>query len=98
MHKDSKKTWLGHLGPTLRRDGWPGFFLRTPLPARLFHANGLVVGGGVPIETIGLLSELTIAYKLKFVWRPFSTNMIPRCWPSSSAAVVAGSLFRRSQS
>jgi acetyl-CoA transporter-like protein len=25
----------------------------------------------VPIETIGLMSELTIAYKLKFVWAPF---------------------------
>jgi PAT family beta-lactamase induction signal transducer AmpG len=25
----------------------------------------------VPIETIGLMSELTIAYKFKFVWAPF---------------------------
>jgi PAT family beta-lactamase induction signal transducer AmpG len=25
----------------------------------------------VPIETIGLMSELTIAYKLKFIWAPF---------------------------
>ena len=25
----------------------------------------------VPIQTIGLMSELTIAYKLKFVWAPF---------------------------
>ena len=31
---------------TLRRDGRPGFFLRTPLPARLLHAIGLAVGGG----------------------------------------------------
>ena len=26
---------------------------------------------GVPIQTIGLLSEMTLAYRLKFVWAPF---------------------------
>ena len=26
---------------------------------------------GVPIETVGLLSEMTLAYRLKFVWAPF---------------------------
>jgi PAT family beta-lactamase induction signal transducer AmpG len=25
----------------------------------------------VPIATIGLMSELTLAYKFKFVWAPF---------------------------
>jgi PAT family beta-lactamase induction signal transducer AmpG len=32
---------------------------------------------GVPIETIGLLSELTIAYKFKFVWSPFLDKYDP---------------------
>jgi PAT family beta-lactamase induction signal transducer AmpG len=32
---------------------------------------------GVPIETIGLLSELTIAYKFKFLWSPFLDKYDP---------------------
>jgi MFS transporter, PAT family, beta-lactamase induction signal transducer AmpG len=28
-------------------------------------------GPGVPLATLGLLSELTLAYKFKFVWAPF---------------------------
>jgi PAT family beta-lactamase induction signal transducer AmpG len=31
----------------------------------------------VPIETIGLLSELTIAYKFKFIWSPFLDKYDP---------------------
>jgi hypothetical protein len=31
----------------------------------------------VPIETIGLLSELTIAYQFKFVWSPFLDKYDP---------------------
>jgi len=31
----------------------------------------------VPIETIGLLSELTFAYKLKWVWSPFLDRYDP---------------------
>ncbi len=31
----------------------------------------------MPIETIGLLSELTIAYKFKFVWSPFLDKYDP---------------------
>src|SRR5881628_730504 len=32
---------------------------------------------GVPLATIGLLSELTLAYKFKFVWAPFLDQYDP---------------------
>jgi MFS transporter, PAT family, beta-lactamase induction signal transducer AmpG len=32
---------------------------------------------GVPIKTIGLLSELTVAYKFKFLWSPFLDKYDP---------------------
>ena len=32
---------------------------------------------GVPLGTIGLLSELTLAYKFKFVWAPFLDQYDP---------------------
>jgi PAT family beta-lactamase induction signal transducer AmpG len=32
---------------------------------------------GVPIEAIGLLSELTVAYKFKFLWSPFLDKYDP---------------------
>jgi MFS transporter, PAT family, beta-lactamase induction signal transducer AmpG len=31
----------------------------------------------VPLATIGLLSELTLAYKFKFVWAPFLDQYDP---------------------
>jgi len=34
-------------------------------------------GAGVPLATIGLLSELTLAYKFKFVWAPFLDQYDP---------------------
>ena len=41
---------------------------------------------GVPLATIGLLSELTLAYKFKFLGRHSSINTIRRCLGARSGA------------
>ena len=56
----------------------------------------------VPLATIGLLSELTLAYKFKFVWAPFLDRYdVPvlgrllgrrRGWIVASQVAVAGAL------
>ena len=100
MHKQSEKTWLAHLAEDQRYAAMAGLGFSSGLPFLLVYStqSAWLSEAGVPIETIGLLSELTIAYKFKFVWSPFLTNMIRRCSPPSSGAGAAGSLFRRSQS
>src|SRR5262245_65668726 len=100
MHKDSENTWLAHLAEDRRYAAMAGLGFSSGLPFLLVYStqSAWLSEVAVPIETIGLLSELTIAYKFKFVWSPFSTNMIRRCSPPSSGADAAGSLFHRLQS
>src|SRR6201988_5530964 len=47
-------------------------FLRTYSPQSAWLPDA-----GVPLATIGLLSELTLAYKFKFVWAPFLDQYDP---------------------
>ncbi len=48
-----------------------GFSSGLPLLLVYVTQSAWLSDAGVPIETIGLLSELTLAYKLKFLWAPF---------------------------
>jgi PAT family beta-lactamase induction signal transducer AmpG len=99
MHKVSQKTWLTHLAEDKRYFAMAGLGFSSGLPFLLVYStqSAWLSEAGVPIETIGLLSELTIAYKSKFVWSPFLDKYDRRCSPPSSGAGAAGLLFRRSQ-
>ena len=53
---------------------------------------------GVAIATIGLLSELTLAYKFKFLWAPFLDRYdARRCSVACSGGGAAGLSPRRSR-
>ena len=79
MHKDSTKTWLGHLAEDRRYAAMAGLGFSSGLPFLLVYStqSAWLSEAEVPIETIGLLSELTIAYKFKFVWSPFLDKYDP---------------------
>jgi PAT family beta-lactamase induction signal transducer AmpG len=79
MHDDSKKTWLGYLAEDRRYAAMAGLGFSSGLPFLLVYStqSAWLSEAGVPIQTIGLLSELTIAYKFKFVWSPFLDNYDP---------------------
>jgi MFS transporter, PAT family, beta-lactamase induction signal transducer AmpG len=79
MHKDSKKTWLGHISGGQRYAAMAGLGFSSGLPFLLVYStqSAWLSEVGVPIKTIGLLSELTIAYKFKFVWSPFLDKYDP---------------------
>jgi hypothetical protein len=65
----SEKTWLAHLAEDQRYAAMAGLGFSSGLPFLLVYStqSAWLSEAGVPIETIGLLSELTIAYKFKFV-------------------------------
>ncbi|QGM96105.1 AmpG family muropeptide MFS transporter [Methylocystis parvus] len=72
-HSD-KTSFLTHLKDDPRRIGSAivlGF--STGLPFLLVYStqSAWLYEANVPIETIGLLSEMTLAYKFKWVWAPF---------------------------
>ena len=79
MHKESQKTWLSHLAEDKRYAAMAGLGFSSGLPFLLVYStqSAWLSEAGVPIETIGLLSELTIAYKFKFVWSPFLDKYDP---------------------
>src|SRR6476661_4339635 len=79
MHKQSEKTWLAHLAEDQRYAAMAGLGFSSGLPFLLVYStqSAWLSEAGVPIETIGLLSELTIAYKFKFVWSPFLDKYDP---------------------
>src|SRR4029077_427866 len=79
MHKQSEKTWLAHLAEDRRYAAMVGLGFSSGLPFLLVYStqSAWLSEAGVPIETIGLLSELTIAYKFKFVWSPFLEKYDP---------------------
>jgi MFS transporter, PAT family, beta-lactamase induction signal transducer AmpG len=79
MDKIYATPWLAHLAADRRYAAMLGLGFSTGLPFLLVYAtqSAWLSEAGVPIETIGLLSELTIAYKFKFIWSPFLERYDP---------------------
>ena len=79
MDIESKKSWLIHLAGDRRYAAMTGLGFSSGLPFLLVYStqSAWLSEAGVPIETIGLLSELTIAYRFKFVWSPFLDKYDP---------------------
>src|SRR5262245_52423888 len=55
-----------------------GFTSGMPFLLTYSTQSAWLTDAGVPLATIGLLSELTLAYKFKFVWAPFLDQYDPR--------------------
>lgn len=91
MQADSDKTsYWRHLASDPRRYGaMIGLGFSAGIPFLLVYStqSAWLSASGVPIETIGLMSELTIAYKLKFLWAPFLDKYDP--------PILSGVLGRR---
>jgi PAT family beta-lactamase induction signal transducer AmpG len=70
---DDHGSMLGHVLADRRYAAMLGLGFSAGIPYLLVYStqSAWLSEARVPIETIGLLSELTIAYKLKFVWAPF---------------------------
>jgi PAT family beta-lactamase induction signal transducer AmpG len=79
MGKEFRKTWLIDFVEDKRYAAMTGLGFSSGLPFLLVYStqSAWLSEAGVPIETIGLLSELTIAYKLKFLWSPFLDKYDP---------------------
>jgi MFS transporter, PAT family, beta-lactamase induction signal transducer AmpG len=74
MQKDPEKdTLLAHVLADRRYAAMLGLGFSAGIPFLLVYVtqSAWLSEAKVPIETIGLMSELTIAYKFKFVWAPF---------------------------
>jgi MFS transporter, PAT family, beta-lactamase induction signal transducer AmpG len=54
-----------------------GFTSGMPFLLNYSTQSAWLTDAGVPLATIGLLSELTLAYKFKFVWAPFLDQYDP---------------------
>ena len=68
-----KASVLAHLWADRRYAAMLGLGFSSGIPFLRVYAtqSAWLSEAKVPIETIGLMSELTIAYKFKFVWAPF---------------------------
>ena len=68
-----KASILAHLWADRRYAAMLGLGFSSGIPFLLVYVtqSAWLSEAKVPIETIGLMSELTIAYKFKFVWAPF---------------------------
>ncbi len=68
-----KASLLAHLSADRRYLAMLGLGFSAGIPFLLVYStqSAWLSDAGVPIQTIGLMSELTIAYKFKFVWAPF---------------------------
>ncbi len=68
-----KASLLAHLWADRRYAAMLGLGFSSGIPFLLVYVtqSAWLSEAKVPIETIGLMSELTIAYKFKFVWAPF---------------------------
>jgi PAT family beta-lactamase induction signal transducer AmpG len=68
-----KGSLLAHLSTDRRYLAMLGLGFSAGMPYLLVYPTqaAWLSDAQVPIETIGLMSELTIAYKLKFIWAPF---------------------------
>lgn len=64
---------LASLGSDRRFAAMLGLGFSSGLPFLLVYVtqSAWLTDAGVPVHTIGLLSEMTLAYKLKFLWAPF---------------------------
>ena len=74
MRNDPEKaSLLAHLWADRRYAAMLGLGFSSGIPFLLVYVtqSAWLSEAKVPIETIGLMSELTIAYKFKFVWAPF---------------------------
>jgi PAT family beta-lactamase induction signal transducer AmpG len=74
MRNDPEKaSLLAHLWADRRYVAMLGLGFSSGIPFLLVYVmqSAWLSEAKVPIETIGLMSELTIAYKFKFVWAPF---------------------------
>ncbi|MGA8170829.1 MAG: MFS transporter [Methylocystis sp.] len=74
MPDSSEKTsYLDHLLADRRFAAMFGLGFSSGIPYLLVYAtqSAWLSEAKVPIETIGLLSEMTIAYKFKWLWAPF---------------------------
>ena len=74
MRNDPEKaSLLAHLFADRRYAAMLGLGFSAGIPYLLVYStqSAWLSEAKVPIETIGLMSELTIAYKFKFVWAPF---------------------------
>src|SRR5271165_3936093 len=74
MQRDSQKDSLfAHLSADRRYAAMLGLGFSSGIPFLLVYVtqSAWLSEAKVPIETIGLMSELTIAYKFKFIWAPF---------------------------
>jgi MFS transporter, PAT family, beta-lactamase induction signal transducer AmpG len=74
MQKDPEKdSVLAHVLADRRYAAMLGLGFSAGIPYLLVYVtqSAWLSEAKVPIETIGLMSELTIAYKFKFVWAPF---------------------------
>jgi PAT family beta-lactamase induction signal transducer AmpG len=78
-HGNLMSSMLAHLRDDRRYLAMTGLGFSTGLPYLLVYItqSAWLSEAKVPIETIGLLSELTIAYKLKFIWSPFLDRYDP---------------------
>jgi MFS transporter, PAT family, beta-lactamase induction signal transducer AmpG len=77
--REERKTWLNSLAKDKCYAAMTGLGFSSGLPFLLVYStqSAWLSEAGVPIGTIGLLSELTIAYKFKFLWSPFLDQYDP---------------------
>jgi PAT family beta-lactamase induction signal transducer AmpG len=75
----AKTSFLGHLFSDRRLAAVLGLGFSSGIPFLLVYStqSAWLSEAKVPIGTLGLLSELTLAYKLKFVWAPFLDRYDP---------------------
>jgi PAT family beta-lactamase induction signal transducer AmpG len=73
QHDGEKTSYLAHLSADRRFAAMLGLGFSSGIPYLLVYAtqSAWLSEAKVPIETIGLLSEMTIAYKFKWLWAPF---------------------------
>jgi PAT family beta-lactamase induction signal transducer AmpG len=98
MQNDPEKaSLLAHLLADRRYAAMRGLGFSAGIPYLLVYVtqSAWLSEAKVPIKTIGLMSELTIAYKFKFVWAPFLDKYDAPIFSALSGADVAGSLSRR---
>ena len=90
MQDDSpNRSWLAHLREDRRYAAMTALGFSMGIPYLLVYStqSAWLSEAGVPLHTIGLLAELTIAYKFKFIWAPFLDKYDP--------PALAGLLGRR---
>ena len=98
MKGAEKSSFLSHLFSDRRIAAMLVLGFASGIPYQLVYItqSAWLSEAKVPIATIGLMSELTLAYKLKFVWAPFLDRYDAPLFSRLLGAGAAGSSFRRS--